>query len=123
MIITKMVAFSVIWLNAFAPKSGISSTYSPRTIVCGTNLAYKNHCKIPFDAYAQMHKDNSPTNSMNDRTIGAIALGPSFNLQGGYKFMSLETGKLIHRRKFTELPMPENVIKQVERRAEQEEQD
>eukprot|EP00957_Ditylum_brightwellii_P131874 10056653-Ditylum_brightwellii.AAC.1 len=77
-----MVAFSVIWLNAFAPKSGISSTYSPRAIVRGTHLTYKNHCKIPFGAYAQMHEDNSPTNSMDDRTIGDIALGPSFNLQG-----------------------------------------
>eukprot|EP00957_Ditylum_brightwellii_P190886 14534397-Ditylum_brightwellii.AAC.1 len=70
-----------------------------------------------------MREDNLPTNSMNDRTIGTIVLGPSFNLQGGYMFMSLETGKLIHQQQFTELPMPESVINQVERRAEQEGQD
>eukprot|EP00957_Ditylum_brightwellii_P109722 8369495-Ditylum_brightwellii.AAC.1 len=67
-----MVAFSVIWLNAFAPKSGMYSTYSPRATVCGTNLTYKNHCKIPFGTYAQTCEDNSPTNSMGERTIGAI---------------------------------------------------
>eukprot|EP00957_Ditylum_brightwellii_P183861 14004833-Ditylum_brightwellii.AAC.1 len=60
---------------------------------------------------------------MNDRTVGAIALGPSFNLQGGYKFLNISTGKLIHRRDFTELPMPDSIIKKIENMAEQEGQD
>eukprot|EP00957_Ditylum_brightwellii_P116340 8874215-Ditylum_brightwellii.AAC.1 len=77
-----MVTFSNVWINAFAPKSGISSSYSPRAIVCGMNLSYKTCCKIPVGAYAHTHKENSPTNSMNNQIIGAIALGPSFNLQG-----------------------------------------
>eukprot|EP00957_Ditylum_brightwellii_P061194 4643419-Ditylum_brightwellii.AAC.1 len=51
---------------------------------------------------------------MQDRTIRAIALGPSMNMQGGYKFLNLESGEIINRRKFTELPMPESVIKKVE---------
>jgi hypothetical protein len=36
------------------------------------------------------------------------------NLQGTYKFFSLETGKKIKRRKFTACPMPDSVIKKVE---------
>eukprot|EP00957_Ditylum_brightwellii_P139192 10609425-Ditylum_brightwellii.AAC.1 len=78
--ITEMVTFCIVWLNAFAPKSSILSTCSPRAILCGSNLNYKQHCKVPFGAYVQTHKDNAPMNSMEDRSIGAIALGPSFNL-------------------------------------------
>eukprot|EP00957_Ditylum_brightwellii_P045644 3463224-Ditylum_brightwellii.AAC.1 len=112
--ITKMVTFCIMWLNAFAPKSSISSTYSPQTILYGSNLNYKQHCKVPFGAYMQTHKENAPTNSMDDRSIGVIALGPSFNLQGGYKFLNLSTGQIINRQKFTELPMPQIVINRVE---------
>eukprot|EP00957_Ditylum_brightwellii_P002760 212060-Ditylum_brightwellii.AAC.2 len=51
---------------------------------------------------------------MNDRTIGAIALGPSLNLQGWYKFVNLSTCQIINQREFTELPMSDIVIKRVE---------
>eukprot|EP00957_Ditylum_brightwellii_P183278 13960761-Ditylum_brightwellii.AAC.1 len=95
-IITEMVTFSIIWLNAFPPKSRILSTFSQRLIICGSNLSYMQHCKIPFGAYVQTLEENLPTNSMANRTIGTIALGPSMNLQGEYKFMNLETGQLIH---------------------------
>ena len=53
---------------------------------------------MPFGDYAQTHEEDTPRNSMKPRTIGAICLGPMENLQGGYKFMSLESGKLIERR-------------------------
>jgi hypothetical protein len=52
---------------------------------------------------------------MISRTVGAISLGPTGNIQGAYNFMSLLTGKLIKARSFTPLPMPEDVVKQVER--------
>ena len=56
---------------------------------------------------------------MKPQTIGAIALGPSGNLQGGVRFFSLNTGKIINRHKndYTLLPMPEEVIKRVNRMA------
>eukprot|EP00957_Ditylum_brightwellii_P183862 14004834-Ditylum_brightwellii.AAC.1 len=57
---------------------------------------------------------------MNDRTIGAIELGPSFNLQDGYKFLNISTGKLINRRDFTELPILDSIIKKIKNMAEQE---
>ena len=43
----------------------------------------------------------------------AIALIPNGNVQGGYFSMSLRTGKRSRRRKWTELPTTEEVIKQV----------
>ena len=41
-------------------------------------------------------------------------LGPTGNLQGTYKFLSLATGKKVKRRTFTPYPMPDLVIRKVE---------
>ena len=56
---------------------------------------------------------------MTPRTVGAIAIGPSSNMQGGVRFFSLNTGEIINRLKhdYTILPMPEDVIKCVNRMA------
>jgi hypothetical protein len=53
-------------------------------------------------------------NTMVTHSTPAIVLGPTGNLQGTYKFFSLETGKKIKRRKLTAYPMPDSLIKQVE---------
>jgi hypothetical protein len=47
------------------------------------------------------------------RTQGAILLGPSGNAQGGHKFFTLTTGKVVIRRAWTELPTSAAVIKRV----------
>ena len=52
---------------------------------------------------------------MKSRSQGAIYLGPTGNLQGTYKFFSLATGKILKRRKFTQLPMPDSVVCKVEK--------
>ena len=41
----------VVLLNAFLPKSGLSKTYSPRTIMTGKALDWKKSCKLHFGAY------------------------------------------------------------------------
>ena len=53
-------------------------------------------------------------------TIGAIALHPTRNTQGGYFFFSLTTGRVLNRGCWTSLPMPNEVIDQVHRMARQE---
>ena len=47
------------------------------------------------------------------RTVGAICLGPTGNEQGTHYFYSLATGRIIRRSKFTELPIPAEVIARV----------
>ena len=64
-----------------------------------------------------MHIDPDVTNTLEPRTKWAICMGPAGNLQGSYKFLSLETGKKVTRRKFTEMPVTDLVIKQVEEMA------
>ena len=53
------------------------------------------------------------TNNTNARTVGAIALYPSDNQQGGWYFLSLLTGNIIHRYQWKSLPIGEDVIKRV----------
>jgi hypothetical protein len=115
MMVTHAVTFSTMWLNYFPPKGGVSPTLSPQTIVTGLTPNAEKHCRLPFGAYAQVHVEVSPSNDVIvSRTVGGISLGPTRNIQGIYKFMSLLTGKLIKARSFTPLPMPEDVVTMVE---------
>ena len=83
-------------------------------------IDYKTHCRLPFGAYAQVHEENNLVNSMASRSTGAICFGSLGNIQGGYKFLSITTGRKLSRRQFTILPMPSDVICRVEHFATQE---
>jgi hypothetical protein len=73
----------------------VSDTLSPKTIMYGETLDYKKHLSLQLGQYCQVHEEDNPRNSHIDRTKGVIYLGPSGNLQGGLKFMALNTGKKI----------------------------
>jgi hypothetical protein len=108
----------VFWLNNI-PKAG--QIYSPKDLVPGDQLLnYKIVCRIPFGAYAQVHDDQSITNTMESRTTGAISLGTTENAQGTYRFMSLRTGEIIVRHYWSELPIPLDVIDRVDELAANE---
>ena len=111
--LVEMTYFCTFWLNAFPSKSGVSMNHSPQKIITGQQLDYKKQCKLSFGSYVQTHEEPTPSNTQMARTIGAIALGPTGNLQGAYKFLNLRTGKKITRRNWTKLPMPQEVIDRV----------
>lgn len=104
----------VMWLNNFPVKNGVSDRFSPREIILRHKLNYKKHCRAPFGSYCEVHEDNYPTNSTKSRGIPTICLGPTGNIQGTHSFLNLSTGLVIKRRHFTELPLPDSVIKRVE---------
>jgi hypothetical protein len=108
-----MVFIAVKLLNHFPPKGGISDTVSPKTIMTGETLDYKKHFSLQLGQYCQVHEEDTPRNSQLPRTQGAICLGPSGNIQDGFKFMSLTTGKRIARRTWDIIPMPQTVIDRV----------
>jgi hypothetical protein len=60
-----------------------------------------------------VHTDPDITNTIKPRTRWGICFGPTRNLQGSHKFMSLITGKRIVRHKFMEMPLTDSVKKQV----------
>ena len=41
----------VKWLNAFPPKGGLSTKYSPRIIMGMRPIGYTKHCKFTFGSY------------------------------------------------------------------------
>jgi hypothetical protein len=88
----------------------------------GTALDYEKHCKLPFGAYVETHEERSRTNTLYERTQGAICLGLTSNFQGSYKFLCLNTGRKITRKQIREVPMPEHVIKRIEAIAERDKQ-
>ncbi len=67
-----------------------------------------------------MHTDPDIMNTMEPRTKWGICLGPTGNMQGSYKFMSLSTGKKIVRCKFTEMPITESVMNQMDKWAKKD---
>ena len=93
----------------FPAKGGIPNV-SPSPLMTGIKLDYSKHCLLPIDEYVQVHDEPIPTNSPTARTVGAITLGPTGNLQGGYKFLNLQTGKKITRRNWTHFPMPSETV-------------
>jgi hypothetical protein len=114
-ILIELIYHVVLWLNALPVKSGVSQTLSPREIVVRHKLTFKDHCKGTFGSFCYAHDEPFPTNSMISRTSPAIILGPTGNLQGTYKMLNLDTGAKVKRRKWIPHPMPDSVIKQVER--------
>ena len=97
---------------------GASRDLSPRTILTGQKVDYKRHCRFQFGEYAQTHEEHN--NSMNPRTVGALALQPVGNGQGSFYFLSVATGRVLNRLHATALPMPDDIIDQIHRMARQQ---
>ena len=117
-LVIEMAKTAVFWLNAFPPLGGASRDLSPRTILTGQKVDYKHHCRFQFGEYAQTHEEHD--NSMNPRTVGALALQPVGNGQGSFYFLSVTTGRVLNRLHATTLPMPDDVIDKVHRMARQQ---
>jgi hypothetical protein len=72
-----------------------------------------NQLQLKFGSYCQVAEDVTSSNILAARTRGAIAMGPSGNLSGGQRFLTLDTGKLVVRNCWKELPMTSAVIDRV----------
>jgi hypothetical protein len=103
----------MFYINAFIWKKGVSPFLSPMTILEGVVLDYNLHFQVIFGEY--LHTYEVTTNTMKSRTVGAIALGPTGNLQGGIRCYSLVTGRILQRDKnsFAPLKLPEDAIRRM----------
>jgi hypothetical protein len=79
----------------------------------GETLDKKKHLSLQLGQYCQVHEEDNPRNSHIARTKGVMPLGTSGNLQGGFNFMAVNTGKKIVRRSWDVIPMPDLVIDRV----------
>ena len=122
LLVQYMVADTIRCLNQFPWPNGISATMSPASIVTGVGTPDYNCMRIDFGAYAQVFEDNSPSNTLRARSLGALALTPTGNAQGDYFFLSLATGSRLSRHQWTELPMTDTAIARAEALAQHENQ-
>ncbi len=60
----------------------------------GEAVHYK-FCSIPFGQYCQILEEGHLRNGLGAWTQGAIALGPSGNVQGGHNFYTLNTASIV----------------------------
>jgi hypothetical protein len=100
-------------LNFFPTKGGVSDTLSPKTIMSGETLYFNKHLSLQISQYCQVHEEDTPQNSQVARTKGAISIGPSGNLQGGFKFMALNSDKKIVQCSWDVIPLPDVVINRI----------
>ena len=109
-----MLPLTFFWINGFPPSTpgaGLSDTKGPRQLILGYKVHYKKVCRLHPGEYVQVHQEDEPPKKIDiDRTVGTIALGPQYNLQGGYFFESLLTGKRLRQSHWTPVNMTEDVI-------------
>jgi len=106
-----LVKFAVLSINR-VPNNATNNRIPPIEIFSGRKLDYSRDCRIEFGAYAQIVEPipSNEKNTMKPRTTGAIALLPSGSISGGVYFYNLNTGRVVVRDKWHQLPIPIEVI-------------
>lgn len=109
----EMVYGMIFWYNFRIPEDYISNTLGPAGIIIGRTYDFNMLCGegSKFGEYVQTHEKT--TNTMRARTVSAICLRPTGNTQGSFYYYSLWTGRRLHRRRRTPLPMPQEVVDRV----------
>ena len=120
LMVVELVAMATHCLNGFPRDDGVSDHMSPHSIVTGRAHMDYNKILLEFSSYVQL-LDRS-TNTIRFCTIGAIALNPMWDDTRTYRFMSLKTGQVLTKGpgSWTEVPITDIVIAQVEALAKQE---
>ena len=113
LMVSEIITFALRSRNMLPPPNVVSKTMSPLSLVTGAPKPDYTHMKLEFGSYVHILNDNVPTNTMPALTTGAIVLNSVGNSKGGYYFLNLETGKRVIRNQYTPLPMPKDVIEQV----------
>ena len=109
------VIFVIMNLNNEVGMSKLSTQYSPSTLVTGKpQPTYQDVTTLAFREYAEVYAANNVINNNEEQFISAISLYPSGNSQNRWIFMSLNTGRFLHRQQWKKLPVSQDIIKRVE---------
>ena len=90
------------WMNAFPTEDINKDSVSSATVIKGRENPADNVSRIAYGSYALVYTGTS--NTLNSRSVPAIALRESNN-NGGHYFMLLESGQRIHSNKWVEMPI------------------
>jgi len=89
---------------------------SPREKLYGCIIDAKMDLRHGFGDYCQVHEDDID-NSMKERTVGALALKPTGATDGSWYYWTIRTGKIVRRRRATDLPLPDTVVEAINKAA------
>ena len=104
-------------LNRFpAVEKGFSDTVPPAELIDGLDRLNLNKKQIQFGGYAQIW--GGTTNTLKERSIGAIDLNRS-NENNGWYFMALRTGRW-NTNQFLENHITDHIIDRVENMSKQQ---
>ena len=99
-------------LNNLPTDTGINANLSPSSLITGCPpVNFNSVMMLNFGDYVQVHEARQVKNNNKPRTVGAIALYPRSD--SSWYFMSLESGKRLHRYKWTVLPATVEVVNRV----------
>ena len=88
--IIHLVVNAIFWINVFPPSksgAGLSNNKRHGQLFLITVVDHKNLFCLQPGEYDQVHQDYEPENTIDvDQKVGAIILGPKYNLQNGYFF-------------------------------------
>ena len=85
-----------------------------------SQLDYNTDFVTPFGSFVQAYEERNPKNNNTPRTIDAIYLRPTSDMQRGHEVINLATGQVVVRPRVTKIPITERVIKTVEEVAERQ---
>ena len=114
LMVVELLYFVAHWLNAFPAKNVVYDTILPGTLLTELTPDFKQHYRLNFGSYVQNHEEFAPRKCMTARIVVAITFVPNSSQQVGHWFMSLDTGRRIHRRNWTPLLMLDEVVSIVE---------
>jgi len=113
---------ALISINQVPSPNGLSDTLSPSTLITGEPTPdYHNIIRLNFGDYV-LTAPGKTKNDQSPRRIGAIALYPSKNASGGWYFMSLTTGQILHRYSWNKMPIADDVVNAVHLLADKQSQ-
>ena len=120
--IIELISTVIQSLNQLPPLKGVNNRISPLTIMTGTDTLDYKRLTLPFGSYVQFYEDNNPKNSMNTRATAGISMSMTQNENGCYRFFNLTTKKIVTRRRYVKLPIPQSAIDIIHKIANEQEQ-
>ena len=105
------------------PSNVRMDSISPREAFTGRRTDYNIDTRVAFGQYCQIESPHAVKNSMDPRSVGAIALHSTGNLQGSVKFYILSSKKIVTRDRWIKLPIPQEVIDHMNAMDTEEEQE
>ena len=116
----ELIITCITMLNAIPRRASISTEYSPREMVEGKALDFNKHCRVAPGDYCLVHEERLATNTMEPRALRAMAIGPDNNIQGSFRFLMLDTARVVTRRQWRKMTVTDEVIDKMHELAKDE---